>query len=172
MTAKIIGAIVIISACSISSYRAVLNLTDRVRSLQSIEISLGVMKGEISGFMMPVPELFENLGKSAPYPANILFRNACREMESLGSCSFFEIWRNSVEKTPELKLRDTEKLVLCQVGLSLGKFEAEAQTEAIDRAISRMAAFRSEAQEERRRDGRLHGALGVMAGIFAVIVLL
>ena len=46
MTAKIIGAIVIISACSISSYRAVLNLTDRVRSLQSLEISLGVMKGE------------------------------------------------------------------------------------------------------------------------------
>ena len=169
---KAIGAIIIIAACSVSSFKGVKRLGNRVKSMQSIVSALEIMKSEIVTRLTPVTDVFELLEKEGEYPANLLFKNASNEMKRLGQCSFFTIWRTAVEKTKELCLTDNEKLSLMEVGMCLGRYDAKGQEAMLTRAAQRFDVYRKRAEEDRKRDFKTQAYLGVISGVFVVIVLL
>lgn len=169
---KALGAILIISGCAVSSYRCVKKMADRVRSLSSVTCALEMMRYEITERLTPMADVFEMMAASVPKPASLLFKNADSEMKELGSCSFYTIWKRAVDKTDQLLLRENEKTALYQVGLSLGRYDFKSQETSLKRAAMKFDAFTKRAEEERRRNRTMQTYLGVISGIFLVIVLL
>ena len=169
---KLIGAAVILISSALSSVRAVKRLGDRVRSMQSICASLEIMKSEIGSRLTPIPEIFELLAEQADQPARALYKNASKQMDRLGELSLSAIWKNAVESTPELRLTDTEKLTLCEVGMCLGRYDPQDQQIMLDRAAGRFESYRKRAEEDRQRNFKTQAYLGVISGVFIVIVLL
>jgi len=120
-----------------------------------------------------MPELLHQLSEEAEYPAGELFKNAQEKMRAaIGGVSFAIIWRQAVQTTPELMLTREEQSVLCELGLSLGRYNADQQKNALQYTQRRMEDFRQKADAERDSKSKMHAFLGVAAGIFAVVILI
>jgi stage III sporulation protein AB len=169
---RIIGVVLIMTSTAAMGFAGVRRLKNRVVSLDAIITSLDVMESEICSRLAPMREVLEQLSSEAPEPARRLYANALKEMERLGRCSFYTIWRDSVDKTRELMLNDDEKGTLEELGLCLGRYDVKEQSESIRRVRRKMERFLDRAEEQRRRDSKLHAFFGVVSGIFAVIILL
>ena len=169
----LIGAILLISGTAAYGLRGVLRLRERSRALAAITHALGVMQSEICDRLTPMPELLCQLAQEAEYPAGILFKNAEEKMRSaLGGVSFAIIWRQAALETPELMLTQEEQTVLCELGLSLGRYNAEQQKTALQYTQRRMEEFRQKADADRDANSKIHAFLGVAAGIFAAVILI
>lgn len=169
---KYIGAVVIIVSCVYSTLKAVKKLRDREKSMQSLCTSMEILKDEISNHLTPIPEVFEMLAERSQYPANKLYKNALEEMKNIGSCSFFSIWKKAVAETEELLLTEPEKQVLGEIGLTLGRYDVKNQEGMINRVISRFDFYRKRAEDDRRQNTKTQAYLGIISGVFVVIVLL
>ena len=169
---RFIGAMMMIFGASAWGVLGVLRLRERVRSLASITAALGSVRCEICERLTPVPELFSMMSMEAAYPASALFRRAGKKMSELGSASFPEIWKLAVEETPELLLKPRESMALSDLGLTLGRYNADEQRREIDYMTRRFERFLREAEQEKARDSKMHALLGVTAGVFCVIILL
>jgi len=169
---KLIGAAFIITGTAIWGFLSVLKLRARVRSLSAIISALEIMKSEVCDRLTPMPEIFELMSSEATQPAERLFLNAQEKMSLLGSRSFSSIWQQSVKDTTELLLTQPEETVLCELGMSLGKYDVFEQKRAFEHASWRMKAFLKRAEDDRDAYSRVNAFMGVAAGVFAVIVLI
>ena len=169
---RIIGAAMMIFGASAWGVLGVVRLRERVRSLASITAALASVRCEVCDRLTPVPELFSMLEHEAAYPASSLFRRAGRKMAELGTASFHEIWKTAVEETPELLLKPRESMALSDLGLTLGRYNADEQRREIDYMTRRFEGFLRDAEQEKTRDSKMHAILGVTAGVFCVIILL
>lgn len=131
-----------------------------------------ILKDEISNHLTPIPEVFEMLAERSQYPANKLYKNALEEMKNIGSCSFFSIWKKAVAETEELLLTEPEKQVLGGDRTHLGQIRREKSGRYVNRVISRFDFYRKRAEDDRRQNTKTQAYLGIISGVFVVIVLL
>jgi len=122
--------------------------------------------------MTPIPELLEQLKAEADPPVDRFFARIQQQMETIGARSFFSIWKSAVEGAEYLALADHEKQTLINLGRTLGRYDVEEQRIALNHAIQEMDMHRRCAAEERRSQGKVHAVLGLVAGVFMVIILL
>ncbi|MCL2829051.1 MAG: stage III sporulation protein AB [Oscillospiraceae bacterium] len=151
---------------------SVWQMEKRVRNLSGILTSLKTMKREICDRMTPMPELLEQLQNEADRPVDHFFAQVTRQMGAIGTRSFHSIWKAAVEQTTDLALTEREAQVLADLGRTLGRYDVEEQRSALDDTIGRIEDFWKAAIEERRSRGKVHAALGLVAGVFVVIILL
>jgi stage III sporulation protein AB len=129
------------------------------------------MKSEIRDMLTPMPELIKLLSLQIPPPAGGMFEMCSRLMHE-GDCrSFRESWRRSVLETPDLCLLAEEEEVLCELGISLGRYNAEDQCRAIDKASKRLELFLQLEEKDRADKSRVNAMLGLGTGIVIAIVL-
>ena len=170
---KLIGAILLVGGAAAFGMSGVFRLRGRCGSLAAVTHALGIMQSEICDKLTPMPELLGQLSQEAGYPASLLFKNAEEKMSSLGGgSSFAMIWRQAVSVTPELMLTGDEQAVLYELGLSLGRYNADEQKNALQYARRRMEDYMRRADFTRDNNTKLHACLGVAAGIFAVVILI
>ena len=169
----LIGAVLLIGGTAAYGIRGVLRLRERSRCLAAIAHVINVMQSEICDRLTPMPELLSQLSEEAEYPVNLLFKNAEEKMSAaLGGVSFAIIWKQAVCATPELMLKEQERTTLCELGLSLGRYNIEEQKSALEYAHRRMEDFVRKADNERDTNSKVHAFLGVAAGIFAAVILI
>ena len=166
-----IGATMILCGSLAWGLSAVWRLKRRVAVLDGLCTALSTMRMEICDRMAPMPEIFERLSHELPYPVSALFEHLSRNMGQLGQRTLAEIWRLSIEETNGLSLTPQEEFTLSELGLSLGKYRVEEQSAAIVCTLHRMERYAEQAHIDQKRDGRLHACLGVVAGVFSVILL-
>ncbi len=169
---NVIGAIILTGGAAAWGISGVIRLKNRVQALASLITALELMRNEISERLTPMPELLDMLKEQAPFPVGLFFEKVRNGMVDLGKYSFAAIWRRMAENTPELLLNEEETNTLAELGLSLGRYDARVQSNALSYTIKRMELFLQKAEIQRERDGKTQAFLGVAAGIFAVIILL
>ena len=169
---RLVGAILIVGATAAMGLSSVWQMEKRVRNLSGILTSLKTMKREICDRMTPMPELLEQLRSEAEPPVDQFFAQVIRQMENIGAKSFYSIWKSAVESAPDLALTEREAQALADLGRTLGRYDIEEQRSALDDTIGRMEDFWKAAVEERRSRGKVHAILGLVAGMFVVIILL
>lgn len=169
---RIIGCVLVVACTTTFGISCASRLSVRVRAVAGIITSLEVMKSEICDRLTPMPELMELLAQQTDPPVNGFFSSCVTQMENLGVKSFYFIWKNAVESSPQMELRPAEARTLIDLGHVLGRYDTEAQGNAIAYAIRRFEHYLKLAEDERKSQGKVHAALGVAAGFFAVIILI
>lgn len=169
---KIIGAVLITASAAAVGLGSVYRLRQRVRSLGALASAIDTIKSEVCDRLTPMPELFELMAAEAAYPANLLFRNASGKLSELGEKTFPVLWLEAIRATPELLLTDGEEQVLKDLGVTMGRYQAEEQKSGFLYAQRRLEVFLQAAEAVRDTNSRMQAALGVAAGLFAVIVLI
>lgn len=168
---KLLGAALLLSGCAGFGWSGVRNLELRVKTLRSMSAALELIGCELDFRAPPVRELFERLAVETEQPAASFFR-ACAEEMSVGEGRpLSELWRKCV-KERLTSLKQAEAACLISVGAVLGRYDAQSQRRALNRAREQLDGYLSGAMQERRQKGRVYGALSAAAGVFLVVLLL
>lgn len=167
---RALGAGVIIICCTLLGLNATGRSRQRVKALSGLIASFEIMKSEICSGLTPLPELMKLLSEQSAQPAAGLYRR-CLGMTG-GRRSFREVWRQAISESDELCLLDEEEQTLLELGLTLGRYEAEEQRPAIDKAQKRLELFLSIEEKEQANKKRVSTALGAGAGIMLAILLI
>ena len=172
MVFKLMGALLITLGAGAWGVAGIRRLRGRAAALRALTGSLEIMESEICERLTPMPVLMERLAELTSAPVSRFYAGVRDGMARLGQVAFPVIWRRAAEDTPGLYLTAEETAALSGLGLSLGRYDAEAQRSAIRYTRRRLDAFAEKAAAERDRDCRVHAFLSVAAGVFAVLVLL
>lgn len=169
---RLVGALLLTAGAAGLGLCAAGQLGDRVRSLRSLVGGLEILKRELSFRRTAMPELMERTARQAGEPARYLFARCRDHLEELGERSFGQIWVRAVEAEPELLLTREERAVLAELGQVLGRYDADGQIAALERAEEGLKVCLARAEEDRRRLGRVYTALGMGSGAMLAILLL
>lgn len=165
---KLLGCVMILFACLGIASGGCKRLKERVQTLERLEDLLAVFSGEVRYGMRPLPQLFERLGRME---GGAGFAAASREMElrdgrGAGEC----FCAGMKEGYPDLPGEDL--CVLLTLGEGLGVCDGETQCRQIDAVRERLGVQCEKARETAMKNTRLYQGLGLLGGLFFILLLL
>ena len=169
---RLLGALLLTAGASGLGLCAAGRLRDRVRALRSLVGGVEILCRELSFRRAAMPELMERAARQAGEPARRLFTRCGEHLSQLGEQTFGQIWAEALADEPELLLSEGEQAILLELGEVLGRYGAEDQMAALDRAKRELESCLIRAEEDRRRMGRVYTALGAGSGAMLAILLL
>lgn len=169
---RIIGCVIVVACTTTFGVSWAFRLGVRVRVLSGLISALEVMRSEICDRLTPMPELMELLAQETDAPVNTLFLSCTKQMENLGSKSFYFIWKHAVTSSESLELNDREQKTLIDLGHVLGRYDTQEQNKSITYCIKRLQQYLLAAEVDKKSQGKVTAALGIAAGFFAVIILI
>ncbi len=169
---RIIGAILLVGGAAVIGFGASWELSVRARVLGSFLSALDLMRSEIGNRLTPICELLNKLSGESPPPLNAFFKECEEEKLKKTDVPFSIIWRKTLMHADYLKLKLSEKEVLCELGSVLGRYDAEKQISAIAHFGRRIESLYECAENDRKSLGKLYAKLGLICGVSVVIVLI
>ncbi len=169
-------------------------LKEQIEELETIKKLLLMLRGEIKYTKTPLPDAFasiavrmkepfgsflEELAKQMENPERIkgpygeLLFKVAGQMDSMKGQTLAQIWEACVaEYLKESALLKEEKEKWVHFGSQLGYLDKEMQVSTIELYLEQVQEEIKNAQENFKRNGKLYRMMGVMAGIFLVILML
>ena len=164
---KWVGGFLILAACTGIGVAKSNELKQHQDELEELKKLISLLKSELQYTKAPFAELFEKIGKKMQSPYQEWLLHLSKQLKERQVGSFWEMWCNSIEKDlKEAKLKDVEKEELKSVGKNLEYIEnLELYMEQLEFHITYI-------RENYRSKRKLYRSMGIMGGIFLVILLL
>lgn len=169
---KIIGCIFIVCSCSGMGMHFSKELRNRINDLREIKKIIYLLKGDIRYAHTPLPEAVQALsirheGKYKNFLAVI-----AKRLQELGGVSFYTIWKEAVEKElNNTSLTSKDLKALSVLGESLGYLDKDMQINTLELYIEQIEADIHELSRSVKEKSYMYNALGVMGGIFIIIIM-
>lgn len=167
MLAKLTGSILIFAACCGIGYTKSHEMQHHLEELEELKKLFCLLKSELQYTRAPFSEVFEKLGQKTREPYQTWLWNLCNRINEKNGGMFWEIWCTSIdEELLKSRLKEDELEELKQVGKNLEYIES------LNLYIEQMEYRIKNTRENYRSKRKLCQSLGIMGGIFLVILLL
>ena len=164
---KIIGSIMVIAACTAFGFEKSRELQLHLRELENLRDIFVLLKKELQYTKAPFFELFMKIGRKMCGRYQEWLMELANELEGCHGGTFLALWKKQVEKYfSRGNLSKLELEELCRVGNSLG------YPETIELYLEQLELSIQSTREELKTKKKLYRSMGIMCGIFLVIVLL
>ncbi len=163
---KILGSVIILGACSGIGFEKSHELQLHLRQLEELKRIFTLLRSELQYHKPVFAELFERVGRKTEGIWNTWMVTLAQELRMRQEGTFQEIWEQSIErclKDTALKKEDREELL--RLGTCLGC------TESIDLYLAQLECRIQKTREENCTQKKLYQSMGVLGGIFLVIML-
>ncbi|WP_102027059.1 stage III sporulation protein SpoIIIAB [Salirhabdus sp. Marseille-P4669] len=168
---KWIGALLLLSATTYAGFEFSRRYTNRPRQIRQLKNALQVLEAEIVYGQSPIQEVFSRLAKQLPNPLSDFFRLLNERLERNQQISLYYVWRESLDEFwNQTAMKKSEKEILDQFGQTLGQHDFTQQQKHIHLALSHLDRELENAEEEKRKYSQLARNLGVLAGLFLVLL--
>ena len=168
---KIMGALLMVGACSYTGYVFSQRFIDRYRQLTVLRMGLEILSSEISYMRTPLPTAFKKIALRLEEPAAGIFFTAGRKLET-GEAHPRQAWREALEETREKTALTPEDLrVLGQLGVVLeGDGDSTGQVRQLKLLEGEVERLVLEAEREKNKNVRVWRYLGLLGGLaFAIL---
>lgn len=170
---KIIGILMIITACSAFGMRANRRLTIRVQALSSMITAINIIKSEILFKQTQLPEIIEILTYEANPEIRELFKKLQKEMQNADEKTFSHKFTKVLnENEYALNFHKEDTKILSDLGFSLGRYDVETQANIIEYTKQRLDMNLSKAIKEREEQGRIYKTIGIGLGVIISMTML
>ena len=170
---KLLGAVMIIGACSALGLSVKQRMRLHLRALDAMIAMLQYISSELQCRMTPLPELIITLSQSEDPITRKIFGVMRRKMEQDDGLSLPYKWCRAFQGCREaVGLEEEETRLLCDMSAFLGKYDAAQQVKSLEYVRRRLCDLRLSAVEELRNKGNLYRTCGIALGIVTVLVLL
>ncbi len=170
---KLAGSILIILATSLIGAGMAVNLERQYEELKYIRQLLYQLQSEIKYSRSFLSEAFRSISQSAQAPYDKWMRELSLKLEQKSEGSLGGIWCESIDTyLKELKIATKQKEQLKDLGNYLGNVDADIQIKHIDMLCIQLELKMNEMRKELEEKKKLCRCLGVMSGIFIVIILI
>jgi len=164
---RVVGSILVILACSGIGLSKSVEMKAHLKELEAIKQLFIMLKSELVYTKAPFSEVFEKIGtKIKGRYGNWLIKIA-ESLEKKEHYSFNEVWKGAIEtELGDSFLKKSELEELKQVGQNLEYIES------INLYLEQLEYSIQNTREEYRTKKKLCQSMGIMGGIFLVILLL
>lgn len=173
LVVKIIGCILILGSCTGIGMHFSGELRSRIRDLHDIKKLIYLLKGDIRYAHTPLPEAVQALSYRHDGKFKEFLSSIASKLNQLGGISFYNIWKEAVDtKLSHTALTNKDLEQLSRLGESLGYLDKEVQLNTLELYIEQLENEIQELQKNVKEKTYMYNALGVMGGIFIVIVMI
>ena len=166
MLVKLIGALVIFSACTYLGMRRSNELKGRCNALKNISAALLQLETEISFSANDLKRAFLNIEKNTRTRG--LFKDAAERIEKYG---IKKAWTYAVLNNP-MPLTEADRELVLMLCAKLGMTDSKNQLKHTAYIRELVNAQQSAAENEYARLGKMYRNGGLLAGLFIVLVII
>ena len=143
-------------------------LSKREKSLRDIRTALNVLESEIVFSSHYLKHAFMKISEICSCGA--LFSDTAEKMEEDG---ILKAWEYAVEKNKKkLVLKNSDAEIIKILGSQLGMSDREQQVKNIRHVDALLGQALEEAREEYHKSAKLYRSMGILGGLFIIILLL
>ena len=170
---KEIGALCVVTAASVMGFGFAGSVRQQTRQLAAMIDALTFLKSEILYRRTPLPEAFPLVAAAAQEQGTRAFFRCCgREMRTDRTMSAMQVFRVALGKTAELRLPLASQQTLLTLGASLGEFDLDGQSRAVELALARLGSQLHRLEQGSGARRRSYATIGVCAGLAVAVILL
>lgn len=170
---KIIGCILVIGSSAGIGFFFSNEMKCRIEDLKEIRKLITLLRGDIRYASTPLPEAISSIARRQKGSFNSFFTHVSTRLKELSGHTFSEVWREAVHKELEnTSLSKKDKLHIIQFGDNLGYLDKDMQMNTIDLFISQLEDEIKELSKTVKEKAYLCNTLGIMAGIFIIIIMI
>ncbi len=170
---RMIGAILIVFASGGIGVAKGMELQKYLWELEQLRQFFWMLKSEIQYTKAPLSEAFSHIGRRMDGVQGEWLLHLAKLLEEKAGVTFFQLWRETIDcclAKSELKRKDKEELKA--IGKQMGYLDEKMQIGTIDLYLERLTFAIQKTREELITKKKLCNCLGVMGGIFLVIILM
>ena len=130
---RMMGAVLLIGGTGAVGIGRALKLRREAGVLRQLAGAAGELQREIALRKTPMPELLRRMETATREPVRRLFSRTGYLLDELGNRSFSLLWSQAAEETLGGVLSDEALTAVEEVGIWLGRFDAQQQAEALER---------------------------------------
>lgn len=170
---RVIGGILILTATCGSGYVYCKEIRNYIGRLRYLRYTFGLIRGEINYTHAPLPEVLSRVAGRIRGPYRKWLLETSCELNSRSESSFSRIWNKCIDRyLGQLCLKETHSILLKEAGTFLGSLESETLDQTLQLYLNRL-----DLEIEKQREGltsriRIGRCLGVMSGLFLIVLLL
>lgn len=170
---RVIGGILILTATCGAGYVYCKELNDYIAKLRYLRYTVSLIRGEINYAHAPLPEVLSEVSGRVRQPYRKWLRETARALADRSESSFSRIWNKCVDRyLDRLDLKEVHSVLLKEAGTFLGSLEKDTLDHTLQLYLNRM-----DLEIEKQREGlasrlRIGRWLGVMSGLFLIVLLL
>ena len=170
---KIIGCILVVASSTGMGFFFSNEMRCRIEDLKELRKLIGLLRGDIRFANTPLPEAISSITRRQSGNFNKFFNYVSTKLRELSGHTFSEIWKEAVLKElSDTSLSKKDKLHIIQFGESLGYLDKDMQMNTIDLFISQLEDEIKELSKTVKEKAYLYKTLGIMAGVFIIIVMI
>lgn len=167
------GSILIIAATSGAGYMYGQELKKYLEKLLYLRYVAGLIRGELEYTCAPLSEVFSAVASRIREPYRTWLKQTSRETSERSEASFFRIWSRCADRYLDmLKLKTEHSVLIKEMGTFLGQCDRETTDRSLQMYMDRMDLEIEKVRENLASRKRIGNCLGVMGGIFLVVVLI
>lgn len=170
---KIAGILLILAGSSALGFYMSELLLRRLEALKRMKRSMLLLRGDIEYNSSGLEEAFDNLAVKSEKEQKEFFEAVVVRLQEKNSSSFYEIWKEECEKRTEngpLSKKDWENLK--KLGETLGYLDKKMQLSSLDYYLSMLELDIHDTIEKTKNNCKLYKCLGIMGGIFLVLIVI
>ncbi len=173
MLMKLAGSAAVLFACAGIGFFAASEVGRRERQLRSLYASFLLIQGDIRYQKSSLPEAFSSASGRMPGDFTDFFASVSERLYAHESESFEQVFCEELKKScRESALKKRDIALLGQLSGMCGQMDDQLQVTAIDWYLEQSAQILKELSRENREKITLLRRMGILAGIFLLVLLL
>ncbi|CDQ39690.1 MULTISPECIES: stage III sporulation protein SpoIIIAB [Virgibacillus] len=167
-----VGALLFICTTTWIGFEWSNRLANRPKHIRQVKNALQILEAEMMYSQLPLQDAFHTIKNQTPFPIHAFFDRLYKNMNQ-ESKDFGIVWQNSLDELMDIScLGNNEKEILLQFGQTLGQHDFLQQQKHIQLAASHLDRELEDASEQYQKYGKMTKSLGVLCGLFIVLLLL
>nr|WP_231784257.1 stage III sporulation protein SpoIIIAB [Lentibacillus sp. JNUCC-1] len=147
-------------------------LQERPKHIRQLKNALQVLEAEILYSQLPLQDAFNMVAKQVPNPTGNFFASLSKRLETLPD-HFGDLWEQELSQfMHHACINRNDREIMMQFGRTLGQHDFEQQQKHIYLANSHLDRELEEARDNQIRYAKLAKSLGVLFGLFIVLLLI
>ena len=169
---KLIGSILVLPAPAGAGYLYGEGLKDYLRQMEYLRYIAGMIRGQLEYTGAPLQELLMDVSAKIKEPYKSWLEHTARRTAKRTDADFTEIWKGCVEKDlGAAGLKKEHREWIRDFGAFLGQGDRETMGRSIELSMKQMDLMIRQQRGELAGKRKIGNWLGVMSGLFLIILL-
>ncbi|WP_026065219.1 stage III sporulation protein SpoIIIAB [Amphibacillus jilinensis] len=166
-----IGAILLISACSLIGFDHANRLKKRPEQLLLFKNALQIMEAEIIYSQFPISDICLHIANQISKPLDVFFNNIGEQMKNNNQLD--NLWKEEIEQLDMSSSLDRKDLdILRQFGATLGHYDLDQQQKQLQLTLLHLDRLLTEAQKNCLLFSKVYRGIGILTGILLALILI
>lgn len=170
---KVVGSILIVGTTTLWGMVSAAQVRNQYEQMRLLEQLLTRLKSELLYSRTYLCEVFSDICADYGEPYNSWMKNMYQRMKNRTKGSFSSIWKDSIDEClTGCGLPEKDRMRLRELGDQLGNADLDGQIRSIDLYLDEFNRSMEDKREGMKNKEKICRCLGVMSGIFIIILLI